>query len=181
MTGRVGVIRQKVVVKAPPEAVYEAYVDLEKHTAFTGSPARGTSRVGGSFTAWDGYISGRFTALEPGKKVVHEWVTTEWPEGCGPSRVELTFKRLSSGRTELAMTHSGVPAEQMADYAQGWEESYWEPLREYFSLGDPRGEGRKPGPGGPRASSESTSSARRAGKAQKASRRARGSSRPVPR
>jgi activator of HSP90 ATPase len=124
-------IRQKVLVEAGPEEVYEAYVDPKKHAEFTGSSATGTPRVGGKFTVWDGYISGKFLRLEEGKKVILEWKTTEWPTGYPPSFVKLTFKEKGK-RTELTMVHSRVPAEQAKEYAQGWKDYYWEPLKEYF-------------------------------------------------
>ena len=125
------VIRQKVLIDASPEEVYEAYVNPMKHAEFTGSPATGTPRVGGKFTAWDGYISGRFLELEKGKRVVHEWKTTEWPAGYPPSIVELTLREKGK-KTELTMIHSKAPDEQAGEYAQGWKEYYWGPLREYF-------------------------------------------------
>lgn len=125
------VIRQKVLIEAGSEEVYEAYVNPKKHAEFTGSPATGTPRVGGKFTAWDGYISGKFLVLEKGKRVVHEWKTTEWPAGYLPSLVELTFREKGK-KTELTMVHSRAPAEQAKEYAQGWKDYYWEPLKEYF-------------------------------------------------
>jgi activator of HSP90 ATPase len=125
------VIKQKVVVDASPEEVYEAYVDPKKHSEFTGSPATGVARVGGRFTAWDGYISGKYIELEKGKKVVQEWKTTEWPEGYPPSVVKLTFKPKGK-KTELTMVHSKAPAGQAESYAEGWMEWYWEPLKKYF-------------------------------------------------
>jgi len=128
---RFEVIKQKVLIEASPEEVYEAYVNPKKHAEFTGSPATGTPRVGGRFTAWDGYISGKFLELEEGKKVVHEWMTTEWPVGYPPSLVELTLKEKGK-RTELTMVHSRAPAGQAKEYAQGWKDYYWEPLKEYF-------------------------------------------------
>ena len=63
-------IRQRVVVPAAPEEVYEAFVDAKKHSAFTGSKATCDPRVGGKFTAWDGYISGKNLLLEEGKRIV---------------------------------------------------------------------------------------------------------------
>ncbi|MGP8124891.1 MAG: SRPBCC domain-containing protein [Nitrososphaerales archaeon] len=126
------VIRQKAAIGASPEDVYDAYVNPKKHAEFTGSPATGTPRVGGRFTAWDGYISGKFLVLERGKMVVHEWKTTEWPAGYSPSMVELTFKKKGKQTTELIMVHSKVPAEQAEEYAQGWKDYYWNPLKEYF-------------------------------------------------
>lgn len=125
------VIRQTVVIDASPEEVYEAYVDPVKHADFTGSPAKGTPKVGGKFTAWDGYISGKYVKLEKGKRIVHEWKTTEWPHGYPVSVVELTFKPKGK-KTELTMVHSKAPAEQADDYAEGWMEWYWEPLKKHF-------------------------------------------------
>ncbi len=112
--------------------MYEAYVNPKKHAAFTGSSATGTPKVGGKFTAWDGYISGRYIELEKGKRIVHEWTTTEWPTGYPPSVVDLTFKPTGK-KTRVTMVHTKVPAEQAESYTEGWKESYWEPLRKYFA------------------------------------------------
>jgi activator of HSP90 ATPase len=128
---KVKTIRQKVIVPGVPKEVYDAFMDAKKHSAFTGSKATCDPKVGGEFTAWDGYISGKNLELEEGKRIVQEWVTTEWPKDCPPSRLELTFKKVEEG-TEISMTHSGVPVEQANDIAQGWIDFYWEPLKEYL-------------------------------------------------
>jgi activator of HSP90 ATPase len=124
-------IRQKVTVRAKPIEVYEAFVDAKKHSAFTGSKVTGEGKVGKEFTAWDGYISGKFLELEKGKKIVQEWVTTEWPKGYPPSRFELIFREVKAG-TEVLMVHSDVPAEQARELKEGWNEFYWKPIKEYF-------------------------------------------------
>ncbi len=140
MASRVKTIRQRAVVKATPIQVYDAFVTPRLHSAFTGSPATGSARVGGKFTAWDGYISGVNRELVRGRKIVQDWKTTEWPEGAEPSRVEFTFKAVRGG-TEIRMVHSKVPAEQADDYRQGWIDFYWTPLADYFGRGQdsPRG------------------------------------------
>ena len=132
MPPRVTSITQKVVVPASPQDVYEALVTPKIHAAFTESPATGSARVGGKFTAWDGYISGVNRELSPGKKIVQDWRTTEWPEGAEPSRLDLTLKSVKGG-TEIRMVHSNVPAEQAASYRQGWIDFYWKPLKAYFA------------------------------------------------
>lgn len=124
-------IVQTVLIDATPDEVYDAYTNPEKHSEFTGSRATGSPKAGGRFTAWDGYISGRYLELAKGKKVVHEWRTTEWPAGYPPSVVELTFTPKGK-KTELTMVHSKVPAEQAGDYAEGWTDYYWEPLKKYY-------------------------------------------------
>ena len=134
-------ITQKVIIpKACPKDVYKAYVDPEIHSEFTDSKATGKPVVGGKFTAWDGYISGKFLELEEGKRVVQEWTSTDFPEGALPSRLELTFREVPKG-TEIVMVHSNVPKDQEADTAEGWTEFYWEPLKEYFKKqGKPKSE-----------------------------------------
>jgi len=127
-----GTIRQTVLIEATPIEVYEAYVDPKKHAAFTGQSASGKPKVGGKFSAGDGYISGKYLALERGKRVLHEWTTTEWPAGYPPSVLELTFKAKGK-KTELTMIHSKVPEEQVEYYAEGWKEYYWKPLQAYFA------------------------------------------------
>jgi activator of HSP90 ATPase len=124
-------IRQKVTVQASPEEVYEAFMDGEKHSAFTGSKATCEPKPGGKFTAWDGYIFGTNLELEKGKRIVQEWMTSEWPPNYPPSRLELTFKRVKEG-TEITLVQSNVPAEQADDYERGWIDFYWNPLKEYF-------------------------------------------------
>jgi activator of HSP90 ATPase len=106
-------------------------VDPIKHSEFTGSEATGKPVVGGKFTAWDGYISGKFVELEDGKRVVQEWTSTDFPEGALPSKLELTFCAAPKG-TEIVMVHSNVPKDQKDETAEGWTEFYWEPLKEYF-------------------------------------------------
>ena len=125
-------IRHKVLIpKAKPDQVYRAFVSSKEHAEFTGSPAKVNGRVGGKFTAWDGYISGKNISLIKGRKIEQEWITSEFPEGYGPSILRISFRKKGDG-TELTMFQSKVPASQVKKYDQGWYESYWDPLKEYF-------------------------------------------------
>ena len=132
MSVKVTEIKQKIVIPAAPEEVYKAFMDAKKHSAFTGSKATSSPRVGGKFSAWDGYISGRNLELEKGKRITQEWITTDWPDNYPPSKLELTFKKTKQG-TEITMIHSNVPAEQADDLAEGWNEFYWKPMKDYFT------------------------------------------------
>lgn len=124
-------IEQDVEIPASPAKVYEALVTPAIHSAFTGAEAAGGTAVGDTFSAWDGYIDGKHLELVPGKKIVQEWTTSEWPEGYGPSRLEFTLEEVD-GKTHLHMVHSEVPTEQAESYRTGWFESYWQPMTEYF-------------------------------------------------
>lgn len=139
MAKRVRIITQNVVVPATPAEVYNAFVNPRIHAAFTGASATGSPRVGGHFTAWDGYISGVHRELVKGSRIVQEWKTTEWPEGEKPSRVAFSFKAVTGG-TEVRMVHSRVPADQADGYRQGWIDYYWVPLKAYFNDGRTAGQ-----------------------------------------
>jgi activator of HSP90 ATPase len=132
MGRRARTITQKVFVPSvTPAEVYDAFVNPRKHAAFTGSAASGSPRVGGRFTAWDGYISGVHRELVKGRVIVQDWQTTEWPEGAPPSRLEFSFESAKGG-TAVRMVHSNVPAEQADSLRQGWMDFYWTPLKAYF-------------------------------------------------
>jgi activator of HSP90 ATPase len=111
--------------------IYEAFLDGEKHSAMTGGKATGDGRVGGKFTAWDGYISGVNLELENGSRILQEWQTAEWPAGVAPSLLEWLFVERDGG-TEVSMTHSRIPAAQVESYRQGWSDYYWTPMKAYF-------------------------------------------------
>jgi activator of HSP90 ATPase len=124
-------ITHTVFIPAKPVEVYDTIMNPRKHSDFTGAKATCTRRLGGNFTAWDGYIFGTILELEPRKKIVQEWQTTEWPQGYPPSRLELTFTMKDNG-TEITMIHSKVPEVQVKKYNRGWIDHYWEPLKKYF-------------------------------------------------
>ena len=129
----VNTIRQtELIPGATPEQVYDALVNPKKHARFTGAAATGEPRVGGKFTAWDGYIDGTHLELEPGRRIVQEWSTAEWPQGSPASRLEFTFTEKDGG-VEVTMVHSNVPASQVESYRQGWIDHYWQPLKKYFA------------------------------------------------
>ncbi len=128
---KTGTIRQKVVLDATPDEVYNALMDAKTHAKFTGSRATIVPKVGGRITAWDNYITGKNLELVKGKRIVQEWSTSEWPDGYPPSKLTITLKK-TGDKTELSMVHSKVPRAQMKSYNGGWKEWYWNPLKEYF-------------------------------------------------
>ena len=120
-------IRQTVTIKATPLNVYEALMDSPTHSKFTGSAARISPRVGGRFTAYDGYAEGRNLELIPGRKIVQAWRASDWPEG-HYSTATFALAKAGTG-TKLTFTQTGVPDDQVAAIRQGWIEFYWAPLK----------------------------------------------------
>lgn len=120
-------IELSVIFAAAPGRLYEAWLDAETHAAMTGGAATGDPWVGGEFTAWDGYISGRTLDLEPGVRIVQAWRTAEFPDDAPDSRLELLFEDEGDG-ARLTLRHTEIPAGQGERYLQGWRDHYFDPM-----------------------------------------------------
>jgi len=120
-------IRQTVIIPGMPRAVYDALAKPGLHSKFTGQKATFAPKVGGAFTAYDGYIKGINLVLEPGKKLVQAWWSQGWVKGAY-SVVTYSFSAAPGGKTKLTFTQVGVPADDYAAKSKGWHEHYWEPL-----------------------------------------------------
>lgn len=114
-----------------PKEVYDAWLDSESHSKMTGAKAKVSAKVGGEFQAWDGYISGKNLTLEPGKRIVQSWRTVEFDDSEEDSQIEITFEPAIKG-TKLTLRHTNLPAHG-EQYRQGWVDSYFDPMRKYFS------------------------------------------------
>ena len=124
-------IQQKVTFKAPIHDVYEALMDSRKHARFTGAPARMSQKTGGTFSAYDGYITGVNIELVSDARIVQAWRGSDWPEGCY-SLVVFSLKMVKGG-TRLDFTQIGVPAKEYKGINAGWGEYYWEPMKVMFN------------------------------------------------
>ncbi len=120
------------LIPASPERVYSAWLDAAAHSAMTGGAATVEARVGGRFTAWDGYIEGTTLELAPGRRIVQAWRSADFPEGAGTSRLEIALEAADGG-TRITLRHSDIPEGQGGDYEQGWRDHYFTPMRKYFS------------------------------------------------
>ena len=120
------------VIPANVSDLYNAWLSSEGHTAMTDNPAKVDGKVGGKFTAWDGYIFGSTLNLEPDQRIVQAWRTSEFPDDAPDSRLEILFEEVSEG-TKVTFIHSDMPEDQVDSYRQGWEDFYLKPMKEYFS------------------------------------------------
>ena len=125
-------IECSIILPVNTEQLYSAWLDTAAHTAFTGSSADIDPRLGGRFTAWDGYIEGVTLELEPYRRILQAWRTSEFPEGSSDSRLEILLEDAGHGQTRLRLLHSEIPAGQGESYLQGWEDYYFQPMLEYF-------------------------------------------------
>lgn len=96
----------------------------------TGGQADCSETVGESFSAWDGYITGKNIELIKDQKIVQTWRTSEFQDDDEDSLLSITFNKSEFG-TELILSHSHIPAGQ-TQYEQGWVDNYFEPMMKFF-------------------------------------------------
>lgn len=114
------------------DVLFHAWLDSAEHSAFTGSESEIDSSIGGSFTAWDGYISGKTEKVDSPNRILQAWRTTEFASTDANSKLEILFESLTNG-TRMTLIHTNIPDGQADMYREGWEEYYFKPMLEYFS------------------------------------------------
>jgi activator of HSP90 ATPase len=138
-------IHQEVAFKADRKRVYEALTDagqfqkvvqlsaaMKSGMVPAGSaPAEISRDVGGIFSLFGGYISGRHVELRPHERIVQAWRTASWHPGIY-SIVKFELSDQGSG-TKLVLDHAGFPDGLGQHLADGWKENYWEPLEKYLA------------------------------------------------
>jgi activator of HSP90 ATPase len=123
-------IKQTITFKASPHDVYETLMDSKKHAAFSGGKASISREVGGTYTAYDNYITGKNIELVPDKKIVQSWRAIDWPEGVYST---ITFKLTAVPEgTRLDFTHADLPEGTEEEFTQGWIDNYWDPMKVYL-------------------------------------------------
>jgi activator of HSP90 ATPase len=114
------------------DLLYKFFLDSKLHTEITGSKAIISNKIGGKFTAWDGYIKGEILSLEKNKKIIQKWRTTEFNKTDKDSILEITIEEINKNRSKLTLKHTELPGGTEEEYTNGWKEYYLKPLKEYI-------------------------------------------------
>ena len=97
----------------------------------TGAPPTSDPTIGGTYTAWDGYIEGEHVSFQPPGLIVQTWWTSHFPEGAPKSRLEIRITPDGDG-SRVTFVHTEIPEGQGKNYEEGWESFYLTPMRAYF-------------------------------------------------
>jgi activator of HSP90 ATPase len=124
-------IELSVFLPATAKQIYNAWLSSEEHSAFTGGAAIIDPRIGGKFNVWDDYITGTTIELEPYRRIVQTWRTTDFPAGSPDSKLKVLLEEIDSG-TKVTLFHDDIPEGQSNEYEQGWNDYYFEPMQKYF-------------------------------------------------
>jgi activator of HSP90 ATPase len=135
-------IRVSTTLPVSTKKLYLAWLNSKEHSAFTGAKAVIEPRLGGSFSAWDGYIRGTTLELEPYRRILQSWRSSDFPEGSKDSKLEVLFEEVGKG-ARITLLQSDVPEGQEQQLKQGWLDFYFKPMREYFGRADKKKPARK--------------------------------------
>ena len=131
-------IHQEADFKASRKRVYETLMDakqFDKVIQLSGvlqamhlgdKPAEISRVVGGTFTLFGGYITGRHIELVPNERIVQAWRTGGWPAGIySIAKFELVEQ---GAGCKIVFDHTGFPKGEAESLASGWKAHYWEPM-----------------------------------------------------
>lgn len=127
-------LKQVIIFDATASEIYEALLDEAKHSLFTGAEAIIDREIDGKFSVYDEYCYGYNIELIPNKKIVQAWhfVEDNWPDD---HYSICTFLLKQNGdKTVLTFTQTGIPEHKLAALTKGWEDYYWQPLKEFLKI-----------------------------------------------
>lgn len=123
-------IHQEIDFTASPQRLYQALIDGQKFAAFSGRHATIDGKAGGTFSLFDGDITGRNIELVPNERIVQAWRASDWPEGVySIAKFEL---QTNGPITHLVFEQTGFPEGLHDHLADGWETNYWSLLKKYL-------------------------------------------------
>ncbi len=94
-------IQQSVKFSAPPDRLYDIYMDSKKHGAVIKSRASISRRVGGRFSAFGGMLRGKILVLVPKRMIVQTWRGSDWRKSDPDSILILTFGKATEAGTNI--------------------------------------------------------------------------------
>lgn len=127
-------MRVSFVLPVSADRLYHAWLDPKEHGAFTGGGAvTSTPKVGGKWSAFDGYAQGKYLELVAPGKIVMSWHAQDFPEGAPDSQVEVLFQPASGG-TRVTILHADLPPGSEERFRKGWRRFYEAKMREHFHV-----------------------------------------------
>ena len=120
-------IEQNYSINAPAEKVWDALTSTELMEKWGAGPVKFDARVGGKFSLWGGDIDGTNTKVEPNKLLEQDW----YSHSTSDRRYKVSFSlHEKAGVTEVKVVHEGVTDSEFQDFADGWRDYYFDPIKQ---------------------------------------------------
>jgi activator of HSP90 ATPase len=116
------------IIPAEPEEVYIALTNPATIQLWTGEPAEMSTEPGSEFSLWEDSIVGKNLEFEEGKKIVQQWYFGDQEEA---SIVTIKLHPHKNG-TSVELRHTNIPDEEYNDIVEGWDETYFRSLQEFY-------------------------------------------------
>lgn len=116
------------IIPASPADIYTALTNPLTIELWTGEDAVMSTDPGSEFSLWEGSISGINLEFEQDKKIVQQWFFGEQEE---PSIVTIKLHPHKDG-TSVELRHTNIPDEDFDDIVEGWEDTYFGALLEFY-------------------------------------------------
>jgi len=129
-------IHQEVVIKASRARVYQALTDAKQFSKVTEFSMPGVTtvispEVGGAFSLFGGYISGRHIEMVPNERLVQAWRTKNLEPGVF-TIANFQLNEEGTG-TKLVFDQTAIPQGHAEHLAPGWKSHYWEGLQKFLA------------------------------------------------
>ena len=116
------------IISAPPSEVYNALTNPATIQLWTGETAEMSTTPGTDFAMWEESIVGKNLEFVEGKKIVQQW----YFEGQEQDSIVTIILHPHNQGTSVELRHSNIPDEDYNDIIDGWDETYFGALAEFY-------------------------------------------------
>lgn len=120
-------IKKQYIFNCTIADLFEAITDQNRVEAWTGSEAEMQPISGSEFSMWNKAIIG-FNESVSSKKIVQQWKDASWSQY---SKVVMTLAEFDK-KAQLNIVHSAVPEEAIKSVVSGWDDYFYQPLKNYL-------------------------------------------------
>lgn len=121
--------KQYYIIPEIPEIVYKALTNVLVLKLWTGFDAEMKEEVGAEFSLYDENICGKNLKFEADKLIQQEWYFGEREEA---SIVTIKLHPHKKG-TSAELIHTNIPEEDFEVMVEGWDETYFADLIDFYT------------------------------------------------
>jgi activator of HSP90 ATPase len=115
-------------IPATPDEIYMALTNPITMELWTGEVAEMSTEPGSEFSMWEGSIAGKNLEFEQGKKIVQQW----YFDGQSDNSIVTIKLHADKNGTSAELRHTNIPDADFDDMVDGWNNSYFGALIEFF-------------------------------------------------
>lgn len=119
--------KKNYLINVPQEEVYEALVEPELISEWSGAEAEMDTKPNGTFSLWGGSIHGVNLYISK-NQIIQDWKEDIWEDY---SRVTFNLSE-QNGKTNIELIHELIPIRGFKTIVKGWDDYYIGPLKAFL-------------------------------------------------